>query len=261
MPYISNSYRNPSLVNRIRAFIVNIPIASTQGRTIDIAPWPQEISKEGVVTFTRTERPESERMRKKVITPDLVIYATGYTQKFPFLDETYPVPAHADNRGIWKTGQEDVGFIGFVRPAIGAIPPLCELQAQVWILSIIGKLPVPSPDNTISYKLPFRHIRREYEEFVVDHESYAYQLALDMGAAPSFTEVLGFGLKTTYTWAMGSNFNTKFRLIGPWKWNGAPAVMKDELWHVVSGNAVHCFWVCEYPFPLLCLGDQMYKGD
>jgi dimethylaniline monooxygenase (N-oxide forming) len=51
----------------------------------------------------------------------------------------------------------------------------------------------------------------------VDQESYAYQLALDMGSAPTWTHVLGsLGRDVFFTWAMGPNFPTKFRLVGPW---------------------------------------------
>lgn len=51
----------------------------------------------------------------------------------------------------------------------------------------------------------------------VDHESYAYQLALDIGAAPTITHMLlNYDMSVVYTWAMSPNFPTKFRLIGPW---------------------------------------------
>jgi dimethylaniline monooxygenase (N-oxide forming) len=254
MPYISASYRTHSLLNRIRSKIINIPIAPTQGRTIDLAPWPSSISPNGTVTFTKTSRPESARMSKKVVKPDLVIFATGYSQKFPFLDPSYPNPMQANHRGIWASAEPTIGFIGFVRPTFGAIPPLAELQAQAWVLSLVGKLPLPSINGELNYKLPFRNIRKPYEHYVVDHETYAYQLALDMGAAPTFTEVLSFGPKTAWTWAMGSNFNTKFRLVGPWKWDGAQRVMGGELWDVVWGNWMNCFWVCRFDLPLHCYG-------
>lgn len=57
---------------------------------------------------------------------------------------------------------------------------------------------------------------------IVDHESYAYQLAVDMGAAPTATHVWRtYGAAVFATWAMGPNFNTKFRLVGPWSGRGA----------------------------------------
>lgn len=61
----------------------------------------------------------------------------------------------------------------------------------------------------------------------------SYRLACDIGAAPSATQVLSFGIKTFLTWALGPNFNTKFRLVGPWTWDGAAAVMEGELWTVI----------------------------
>lgn len=82
----------------------------------------------------------------------------------------------------------------------------------------------------------------------VDHESYAYQLALDMGAAPTITHVMSRGWKIFFTWAMGSNFNTKFRLVGPWKWEaGAEEIMRGELYNVVKrsgGFVCKCCCFC-----------------
>lgn len=60
-----------------------------------------------------------------------------------------------------------------------------------------------------------------------------YQLALDMGTAPSILQVASFGRVVFLTWALGPNFNTKFRLIGHWRWSGASQVMENELWNVI----------------------------
>lgn len=82
----------------------------------------------------------------------------------------------------------------------------------------------------------------------VDHEAYAYQLAVDMGAAPTFGFIMRKGFKVFYTWAMGSNFNPKFRLVGPWKdEDEAEHIMKTELYDVVKRTGG---LVCEYtPVP------------
>ena len=233
IPYISAPYRYRSLLDRIRASILNIPIPSTGDRTIDLAPWPESISSDGIVHFTETGRPEAERMRNIECKPDMAIFCTGYSQSFPFLDSSYPTFQQADRRGIWKDGDSSVAFIGFVRPALGAIPALAELQAQLWVLALIDQLP-RSPPIDIDYRLRSQPGRRAYESFGVDHDSYAYQLAMDIGAAPYFTQVLGMGFKVAFTWAFGPNFNTKFSLVGPWKWEGAGEVMKTELWDVVK---------------------------
>ena len=129
---------------------------------------------------------------------------------------------------------------------LGAIPPLAELQAQLWVLRLLqhqypNQVPTSlDPQALEPYDMDYEiHPRGGYDFFndkrAVDHESYAYQLALDMGAAPCITYVMKKGWKMFFTWAMGSNFNTKFRMVGPWKWEeGAEEVMTHELFNVVQ---------------------------
>lgn len=129
---------------------------------------------------------------------------------------------------------------------LGAIPPLAEMQAQLWVLRLLqDQFPNQVPTQTVpesinSYELDYKlHFRCGYDFSTskrgIDHESYAYQLALDIGSAPKISYIMGKGWKLFYTWAMGSNFNTKFRLIGPWKWEpGAEQIMRGELYNVVK---------------------------
>jgi dimethylaniline monooxygenase (N-oxide forming) len=231
MPYISAPYRTPSLLNTIRSHIAQVPIVPTHNRIINLAPWPLSISSSGTVTFVENGRPEAEVIRKNTTKPDILILATGYAQSFPFLDATYPLPSSAAIRGIWNPSKPDVAFIGFLRPSFGAIPPLSELQSQLWVFSLLNLLPSPlTPQN--HYKL--HHPPGSRIQYGVDHESYAYQLALDMGCAASIGEVLGMGWKVAVTWALGANVNVKFRLVGPWKWSGAGRVMETEIWETIS---------------------------
>jgi len=123
IPYISAPYRptTPSLTNKIRASIIDVPTIDTKGHTIDLAPWPQNIDADGIVHFTENGRPEAERMKKIVCKPDVVILATGHTQDFMFLDASYPRFGDANVRNIWKESDPSVAFIGFVRPSFGKI--------------------------------------------------------------------------------------------------------------------------------------------
>ncbi|KAH6680487.1 hypothetical protein B0J14DRAFT_266618 [Halenospora varia] len=253
IPYISAPYRSTSILNRIRTALINIPIKPTT-RTIDLAPWPVSIAPDKTVTFLSSDRPEAALIAKRTIKPDVIVFCTGYTISFPFLDLSYPTPAQADRRGIFSSSDPSVGFIGFVRPAIGAIPPLSELQAQHWVLQILSKLPPKEKCRDIDYKLRTMPGRREYENYAVEHEAYAYQLALDMGSAASFTEISRFGFKTLFTWAMGPNFNTKFRLVGPWKWGGANEVMRTELWGVVRQSGGWFFFTTYTLIPFILFG-------
>lgn len=132
------------------------------------------------------------------VQPDTVIFATGYTQKFDFLDKesNYPAPQDADLRNVAKSGDESVAFIGYVRPGVGmnlvlsypsyidiipgAIPPLAEMQAFFWISLIKNRINRPiSPPHY--YLLTKEDARIKYG---VDYSSYMSTLAKDIHAAP-----------------------------------------------------------------------------
>ncbi|GKU08194.1 unnamed protein product, partial [Fusarium langsethiae] len=81
----------------------------------------------------------------------------------------------------------------------------------------------------------------------VDHESYAYQLALDIGSAPGVVDIWRVARQTRVSvacriliiWAFGAHFNTKFRMIGPWAWKGAKELLAtDEFWQTISRRPI-----------------------
>ena len=231
MPYISAPYRTESVANTLRSFIVQMPVVDTRGRQIDLAPWPTHIDENGVVHFRDNGRPEYQVMKDKRVTPDMVILATGYSQALGFVGAAYPKPEEANMRSIWKPNDKSVGYIGFVRPSFGAIPPLAEMQAQLWVLALLDKLP-----HRLNVEDHYRlhHSESSRIQYGVDHEAYAYQLANDIGSVPSLTDMIRLGWKSTFSWALSSNVNPKFRLIGPWRWSGAQEVMESEIWETVT---------------------------
>jgi dimethylaniline monooxygenase (N-oxide forming) len=253
-PYLSLPYRpkqpGPSLwLYALRSALVQTPIPDTHGKQIDLAPLPKRIDKRGVVEFVDNGRPEYGRIKLQTIQPDVIVLCTGYQETFPFLDDKLKVNTNhlsSHVRGIWRREQPTMGFIGFVRPSLGAIPPLAEMQAQLWVLNLVAprKLSVLNPGDEIHYKLHSKPADRV--TYGVDHESYAYQLALDMNSAPGIVDIWRITRKTQILtmhsmcrlliiWAFGAHFNTKFRLIGPWVWDGAIEVLvSDEFWHTIT---------------------------
>lgn len=122
LPYISEQYRSKSRVNRWRTWLLNVPLKPTGGRKIDLAPWPTHLDEEGVIHFEKTDRPESKKMdNEKGVKPDVVIFATGYKQSFPFIPkgDIYPSLDDSVNRGIFRDINDGIAYIGFVRPALG----------------------------------------------------------------------------------------------------------------------------------------------
>lgn len=52
-----------------------------------------------------------------------------------------------------------------------------------------------------------------------------------------------FGPTVFATWALGPNFGTKFRLIGPWKKTDlAVEILKTELWRVIARRRSWFVW-------------------
>lgn len=233
------------LATRIRRFFFNTDIPPVS-RIIEVAPNPTHISEDGVAHFPLNGRPESERINESVVKPDVVIFATGYLPAFPYLNtadndgrKPYPLAFDADVRQIWNADDPTVGFIGFIRPGFGAIPPLAEMQAMLFTMNLLNRIPKPlDPEDEWHYRII--HPPDARVSYGVEHDSYAYQLAKDIDAAPTFTEVLKMALRTKrgwrlpYIWAAGASFNTKFRMRGPWKWEGAGEVMTGELWETIQ---------------------------
>lgn len=204
-----------------------------------MAPWPESVSSDGEIHFQDNGQPEFQRVKDGNIKPDIVICCTGYKQTFPFLDrDHYPTAEEANVRNIWHDRDPTVGFIGFLRPSLGAIPPLAEMQAQLWILSIMVPERVPElrPEDEPHYRL--LHGKDSRIGYGNDHESYVYQLALDMNSAVGFAEIVKKSWerrewRLAIAWALGANVNPKFRIRGPWRWDGAERLLETEVWETI----------------------------
>ncbi|KAI1802078.1 FAD/NAD(P)-binding domain-containing protein [Daldinia bambusicola] len=253
LPYISAPYRptNPGVIERIRRSILQVPVEKVEGdRVIELAPWPTHVDASGTIHFSNNGRPEYSRMRDLGPTkPDVLVFATGYRQEFPFFqDQTrdhYPVPGSTDVRSIWSRADPTVGFIGFVRPGYGAIPPLAELQAQLWLLNLMAPERTANLSDDDDHHFRLRSGQNSRINYGVDHETYAYQLGLDIGSAPTFLDAVRAGWSASryqfnllyripIIWAAGAQLNSKFRLKGPYSWDGAAHVLGGELWQTIS---------------------------
>lgn len=123
MPYINRPYRTrPQWMEYISHYI-DPPEDSppTTNFIVDLAPFPSHFLPTGRAVFPMSKRKDAIRMGQRDVKPDTIVFATGYTQEFDFLDKEsgYKTPGEADIRNVAVSGDESVGFIGFVRPGVG----------------------------------------------------------------------------------------------------------------------------------------------
>ena len=81
---------------------------------------------------------------------DTIICCTGYRAAFPFFEQHMAELAvrACDARARFKhmiapEVGPSVAFIGFARPAFGAIPPMSEMSARYWAMLLAGELRLP----------------------------------------------------------------------------------------------------------------------
>ncbi|KAK7981065.1 hypothetical protein PG989_013522 [Apiospora arundinis] len=290
MPYIAPRWRQNTAWQRLRAFFCQMPLENVGDKRIQVAPWPARVNPDGTWVFPDdTGRPEYAEVRDVAdYRPTVVVCCTGYDREFPFLDDGFePTQDQADVRGVYCAEDVTVGYIGFAQLWVHRLMQWAHTQhhhrreeeeeddesepagnntiEQIQIQNqtqqqrraLFSHDPNAVPPHDISYQLRPRgaHDLARHKGGV-DHESYAYQLALDLGAAPTFTFMVRQGSpRALWTWAMGSNFNPKFRLVGPYSSaeNGREAaldIMRGELFRVTSrlGGGVFFFWYSLVPF-------------
>ncbi|KAL0947463.1 hypothetical protein HGRIS_013569 [Hohenbuehelia grisea] len=246
MPYINRPFRTrPAVPDYLSRYID--PPEDSPPRTsfaVDLAPFPTHFNPDGRAVFpVLPKRKDSMRLEHlrvhegREVRPDTVIFATGYRQEFGFLDPAseYGTPADADVRNIVKSGDESVAFIGFVRPGVGAIPPIAEMQAMFWISLIKGQVrqPLPPPH----YHLLVKETARI--KYGVDHSTYMSTLAKDIGAAPSLWELYKeYGLHVLICYCFGAAFTTFYRLVGPFRSPTAAHIVKTEIWETITRRGI-----------------------
>lgn len=126
---------------------------------------------------------------------DVVIFCTGYRQSFAYLQEpvmSTGLRSSGCYRYIFPPGWQDhLAMIGFIRPAIGAIPVIAELQSRLLALYLSGKVHLPREDQMLkviaaqkSKSMNDFPVDIERIEHLVDYYSYLKQLASDIGVMP-----------------------------------------------------------------------------
>ncbi|KAJ7118729.1 FAD/NAD(P)-binding domain-containing protein [Mycena epipterygia] len=225
MPYINRPYRSRLAILEYMSRYIDPPedMPPHTDFTVDLAPFPTHFLPNGRAVFPLSKRKDAIRMQK-----------TGrYQQEFTFLDKAggYATPGEADVRNVVKDGDKSVAFIGFVRPGVGAIPPISEMQSFFWISLLKGQVKKPMPPP--HYHLLVKDTARI--KYGVDHSAYMSTLAKDVGAAPGLWELWReHGTHVLVCYCFGAAFTTFYRLVGPYRSPTAPYTVKTELWDTIT---------------------------
>lgn len=114
----------------------------------------------------------------------------------------------------------------------GAIPPIAEQQSMWWTAWLTGQMPsLPkTPSNYYLLSPPTARIK-----YGVDHTTYMHTLAADFGGSPALSDLWRtHGAFVTLVYAFSAAFTSHYRLVGPFKSDKAPEVVKTEIWETVT---------------------------
>jgi len=153
--------------------------------------------------------------------PDLVIFCTGFDTRIPFLDD-----ALATAPRYLHTVHPDVGprlaFIGFLRPAFGAIPPISELQARWFALLQSGRAALPPPaemrqsiDEWTRFRAHFFRAVKGRLEHLVEHTPVCDELAERIGCKPTWRDIRRESRLFQRKFMVGPFVPAQYRLVGP----------------------------------------------
>ncbi|XP_044156929.1 dimethylaniline monooxygenase [N-oxide-forming] 2-like isoform X1 [Bufo gargarizans] len=160
---------------------------------------------------------------------DVVIFATGYSFYFPFLDESV-IKMEKNTVALYKhivpptLEKPTLGIIGLIQP-LGPIMPTSELQAR-WLTRVFKGL-CPYPPLTVVMD----DIRKKHNSFIkrfgttrenrlqVDYVEYVDELASDIGVKPNIFSLFLSDPLLAMALFFGPCTPTHFRLVGPGNWS------------------------------------------
>jgi dimethylaniline monooxygenase (N-oxide forming) len=167
-----------------------------------------------------------------VYEPDLVILCTGFDVQVPFLDESLTRPRRFLEAFVPEIGAS-LAFIGFLRPAFGAIPPLAELQARWFALLTSGKAALPPEaemhaaiDRLRGFRRHYFRAVRERLDYLVDFYSLCDDLAEKIGCKPTREAIRRESLRFRVRFFAGPYVAAQYRLIGP---HAKPALARQVI--------------------------------
>ena len=180
---------------------------------------------------------------------DIVVYCTGYRQKFPFLDDTW----HPDDQELSCLYQgmlpvdSNLQGLGFVTiyGVIGSLFPIFEMQAR-WLGQIWAPRAVNAENGSLFSESELKHMEETIEKYKVlcsletynrlaEPFRYVEALATDVGCLPPDPEELKSSDKELATALLhGPLVPAQYRLNGIHPWEGARDYIIEVVKHALG---------------------------
>ncbi|GAA6013204.1 hypothetical protein JCM11491_005214 [Sporobolomyces phaffii] len=219
---------------------------------VEMAPFPTRVDDTGRFEFDWDQcekrggswKKVRARLESRSIEPDHVIFATGYRQEFDsWLAPSYPRPWDCTVRDVVAPSDPTVAYLGFVRPGVGAIPPIAEQQAM-WITALWNKPNSKLAKNGLPADRPSYYLLSKDDariKYGVDHSTYQSTLANDFGGSPSLLELVRVhGWFITFIYCFSASFTSHYRLCpsSPFYSDKMVAVETTEIWDTIQRRGV-----------------------
>ncbi|XP_077878425.1 flavin-containing monooxygenase 1 isoform X1 [Ictidomys tridecemlineatus] len=188
---------------------------------VQIKPSIKEV-KENSVLFSNTPKEEPV---------DIIVFATGYTFAFPFLDESV-VKVEGEQASLYKfifpahLQKPTLAVIGLIKP-FGSMIPTGEVQAR-WVVQVLkGLHTLPPPSVRIEevekrkQKKPSGFGLHFCKPLHSDYIEYVDELLTYINAKPNLFSLLLTDPRLALAIFFGPCSPYQFRLTGPGKWQGA----------------------------------------
>lgn len=155
----------------------------------------------------------------RIVEIDSIIYCSGFQSHLPFLEQK-----DLDGRELYKNvfypKNMSLSFVGLVRPNVGALPPVAEMQSR-WLAGVLaGRILLPSQQRLMD---EIQIAARQYTESrphhhrritsLVDYHLYMEELAGIIGARPHLLQLLT-SPKIFFTFLFGPMGCFQYRLHG-----------------------------------------------
>lgn len=182
---------------------------------------------------------------------DVVVFCTGYRQSFDFLGDLTIDYGRLYRRCFTPEHAERLAFIGFARPAIGAIPPIAEMQSRWLALLLSGRRQLPGREAMRAAGAAELAARRaqfgdlaDRLQALVDYAPYQDTLAAEVGCRPDLYAIARAEPRLAWKLFAGPYIGAQFRLGGP---HADPATARATLDRVRPAPSG-----CFIAFLLLC---------